>query len=298
MDRRTALVAVVVSAGCYATLAVLTRLAYDAGMQPLPLLAWRFAIAAALIAGVQALRQPAALKVSTRDVGRFALLALAGYGMGSVCFFFALKHADASIVAVLLYAYPTLVALAEMLFAGRRLDRGRSLALAATFSGCLLVLDPFRGSVSWLGMTLGLAAAVGYAAFSFLSARWIGGRSRMTVVSYVFFFSALIAAGAALVSGGSLSPAGWAPQAWLLLGLIVAVPTFAAVVLYLDGVRRMGAAQAAMVSSFEPLFTIALAAVVLGERMGIWQWAGALLVVAGVFVGEAGERRPAEHAPV
>lgn len=298
MKRSTALVAVVVSAACYATLAVLTRLAYDAGMEPLPLLSWRFTMAAALMAGLQLLRAPRKLRVPLADLGRFAVLAAAGYGLGSVCFFFALKHADASVVAVLLYAYPALVALGELVFAGRRLNRFRVLALLVTFAGCVLVLDPFSGTVRPLGVVLGLAAACGYAIFSFLSARWIGGRSRAVVTTYVFATSALIAILATIVTGGTLSPSSWSQPAWPLLGLIVFVPTFAAVVLYLDGIKRLGAAQAAMVSTFEPLFTIALAAVILGERMAPAQWAGALLVVAGVFVGEAGERRPVEHAPV
>jgi hypothetical protein len=38
-------VAVVVSAACFGTLAVLAPLAFDAGAEPLPLLAWRYMIA-------------------------------------------------------------------------------------------------------------------------------------------------------------------------------------------------------------------------------------------------------------
>ena len=51
MNRRGSLIAVVVSAACFGTLAVLTPLAYDAGATPLPLLAWRFLFAALLLAG-------------------------------------------------------------------------------------------------------------------------------------------------------------------------------------------------------------------------------------------------------
>src|SRR5512139_2846235 len=109
MDRRWSLAAVIISAACFGTLAVLTPLAYASAeppVSPLALLTWRFVIAAALLAGVAVARDRRSLAVPRSDVGRFALLALTGYGAASVCFFYALTFADASVVAVLLYAYP------------------------------------------------------------------------------------------------------------------------------------------------------------------------------------------------
>lgn len=291
MRREASIAAVVVSAACYATLAVLARLAYAEGMRPLPMLAWRFASVAVLMALLQAARDPGALAVGWAAARRFALLALVGYGMGSICFFYALLYADASVVAVLLYAYPALVTLAAWVFEGRAPDGPRLAALALTFAGCVLVIGPFGATAtSARGITLGLGAALGYGMFSYLSQRWMGSHPRIVLMTYMFGVSAVLATIATLVSGGTLSAAGWSPRGWMLLAAIVAVPTFAAVVLYLEGIRKLGAAQAAIVSTMEPLFTIALAAALLGERMGAAQWVGASLVVVGVLVGELGER--------
>ena len=58
MSRRWSLAAVVASAACFGTLPVLAQLAYNANATPLPLLAWRFMFAAALLAVVSALREP------------------------------------------------------------------------------------------------------------------------------------------------------------------------------------------------------------------------------------------------
>lgn len=299
MRRSTALLAVAVSAACYATLAVLVRLAYDAGLQPLPLLAWRFALVAVLVGAVQMARSPRALAIGWRSASRFAVLALAGYGLGSISFFFALRYADASVVAVLLYAYPTFVTLIIAVAERRIPGRARVAALLATFAGCALVLDPLGGTgVRPLGVVLGVGAACGYAAFSYLSHKWMGPHPRLVLMTYVFAVSSALAGAAALVTGGTLSPETWPMSGWVLLGVIALVPTFAAVILYLEGIRRLGAAQAAIVSTFEPLFTIALASAVLGERMHPIQWVGAVLVVAGVIAGEAGERPGIEPAPV
>lgn len=302
MQRRFHLAAVVLSAACFGTLAILTPLAYRAGAdEPLPLLAWRFVMAAALLAVVAQLRSPGSLKVPGADLRRFAILAMTGYGAASVCFFYALKFADASVVAVLLYAYPALVTIAGWLWLGQKASWGAGAAVAVTFLGCALVVGLGGGEAhaSWQGIVLGLGAAVGYTLFNLLSARWLPGRSRLTMMAYTFGFAALLPAAGAIATGGlaALSPADWSAQVWVILGAIVLVPTFAAIVLYLEGISGLGPAQAAVVSTTEPLFTIALAAVVLGERLEPTQLVGAALVLGGVVASELAARRVEQPAP-
>ena len=293
MSRRWSLVAVVASAACFGTLPVLARLAYDANATPLPLLAWRFLFAAVLLAVVTTLRRPGSLRVSGRDVLRFAALAVTGYGAASVCYFFALKFADASVVAVLLYAYPAFVTLASWTFLGERATWQRGAAVLVTFLGCALVVGLLGGMAraQWQGIALGLGAAMGYTFFNLLSHRWLPGRSQLVMMTYTFGIASLMAAGIALGAGQSLSPAAWQPSAWWLLAAIVAVPTFAAIMLYLQGIRGLGPAQAAVLSTVEPLFTIALAIVFLPDQtlMPV-QVLGAALVLAGVVWAELSAR--------
>lgn len=300
MDRRASVIAALVSAACFGTLAIFTSLAYDGGAQPLQLLTWRFALAAALLGGYLAVTRPSALRVPFGDLGRYAVISLAGYGAASICFFFALTFTDASVVAILLYTYPAMVVLAERVLFGVPLSSGRGIAVALTFLGCALVSDPFaaEGGVRVLGIVLGLGAAACYSAFSMLSDRWLAGRPRATLMTYLFIYTALLSATAALVTRTSLSPAGWDPVVWPMLLGIVALPTFAAILLYLRALRGLGAGQAAILSTFEPVFTIVLAAVVLSESLSLVQWCGAALVLAGVFIAEKAGRPAAELAIV
>lgn len=302
MRRTSSLLAVVLSAACFGTLAVLTPLAYRAGAdQPLPLLAWRFALAAALLAVVAHLRTPGSLRVARGDLARFATLAITGYGAASVCFFYALKFADASVVAVLLYAYPALVTVCGWLFLGERASWRAGAAVAITFAGCALVVGVGSAEThaQWQGIALGLGAAVGYTLFNLLSARWLPGRSRLTMMAYTFGFAALLPAVGAVALAGptALGVAGWSIRVWVILVAIVLVPTFAAIVLYLEGIAGLGPSQAAVVSTLEPLFTIALAALVLGERLEGPQVLGAILVLGGVVGSEMAARSIQQPAP-
>jgi drug/metabolite transporter (DMT)-like permease len=289
VSRKWSLAAVVASAACFGTLPVLAQLAYDANATPLPLLAWRFMFAAALLAVVSAVvGGPTSLRVPRQDLVRFATLAVTGYGAASVCYFFALKFADAAVVAVLLYAYPAFVTIASWVFLGEKASWQRGAAVLVTFFGCALVVGLLGGAAraQWQGIALGLGAAVGYTLFNLLSHRWLPGRSQLVMMTYTFGIASFMAGGLALAVGQTLSPAAWEPRAWWLIAAIVVVPTFAAVVLYLQGIRGLGPSQAAVVSTLEPLFTIVLAWLVLGQRLAPLQLVGAGLVLAGVVMAE------------
>ncbi len=296
MERRASVAAALISAACFGTLAIFTTLAYEGGALPLQLLTWRFSLAAVLLGGYLALRRPGSLRVPIGDVGRYAVISLAGYGAASICFFFALTFTDASVVAILLYTYPAMVVLAERVLFGVSLSSGRGVAVLLTFAGCALVSDPFSatGGVGLAGILLGLGAAACYSGFSMLSDRWLSGRPRLTLMAYLFMFTALLSGVAALSTGTPLTSTGWSGIVWPMLLGIVALPTFAAILLYLRALRGLGAGQAAILSTFEPVFTIALAAIVLGEKLSVAQWCGAALVLAGVFIAERAGR-PAEE---
>jgi drug/metabolite transporter (DMT)-like permease len=279
---------VVVSSACFATLAVLARLAYAEGGRPLPLLTWRFAVAAAVMATFLALRQRSALVAGVRDIPRYALLSLTGYGAASICFFFALRHLSASVGTLLLYAYPAIVAVIESVLDHQRLPVSRVVAVALTFAGCALAAGLLDSAVvvNVPGVLLALGAASAYALFTLLSSRLIADRSRLVLMTYTFGISAIGIGVVTLLAGESLVPTGWTPQLWLILGLMVLLPTYAAVVLFLSGIRALGPSRASLISTMEPVFTVALAGVVLGERMTATQWAGALLVIAGIALAE------------
>lgn len=301
MSRAWSLIAVLVSAACFGTLAVLTPMAYEAGAQPLQLLAWRFALASVLLAVFSVIRDRGAMKVPLSDIGRFSVLALTGYGAASVCFFFALRFADPSIVAVLLYAYPAFVMISGWLFMSQRATWRQVAAVALTFIGCALVVGLGSGRMyaAWQGVVLGLVAALGYTVFNIFSHRWLPGRSRLTMMSYTFGIAVLLPlVGSSVLYGpASLVPTGWTLTTWMLLAAIILVPTFAAIVLYLEGIRGLGPAQAAIVSTFEPIVTIALSAWLLGERLEGLQFVGAGFVIAGVVTAEIGARHVDEPAP-
>ena len=67
---------------------------------------------------------------------------------------------------------------------------------------------------------------------------------------------------------------------------VAVISTFVAIQTFSAGSRRIGAAQASLISTVEPVWTITLAAILLGERLGPIQLVGGVLVISGVIVAQ------------
>ena len=90
-------------------------------------------------------------------------------------------------------------------------------------------------------------------------------------------------------------PAEVAPEAWLLyLGVVTAA---LALLAFSWGAARLTPTALTVATLVEPLTAVALAALLLGERLSGWQWIGGALLMGsiwGLSVREA--RRGAERA--
>ena len=93
-----------------------------------------------------------------------------------------------------------------------------------------------------------------------------------------------------VVAGRPLDPGVVPVGAWPFLVAIGLVATFTAIQTLYAGARRIGAAQAALISTTEPLFIVALSLVVLHQTLAPIQLAGAALIVVGVVIAQTSPR--------
>jgi len=272
---------VLLSAAGFGSLAVLAQLAYAAGVSVLGLLSGRFLVAAAmlwLIAIVLGRPLP-------RRRGVLVGVSLgAGYSSMALCFAASLRHLEANLADLLLFAYPVLVSIGAVALRRDRWNRRIATALAVAATGIVLALAGGGAGIDPLGVALALAAAAIYAAYVLASSSLLGETDPLVL-------AALIASGAALVfcldagAAGQLSPRG----GLLGVALVVAVALSSSVLgtgAFLAGVRRLGASRASIVSSAEPALTAIFAFAAFGERFGAIQLLGAGLVLASVPILE------------
>jgi drug/metabolite transporter (DMT)-like permease len=292
--RSTGTLLCVGSAAAFGAMAVLGKLAYDEGATVGTLLAVRFVLAAVLFWGLVLAGGEAGelRRLAPRDIAIALALGACGYAAQAGCFFAALERIDASLLSLLLYTFPAMVAVAAIALGRERADARRLGALGLASAGLVLVLASAKpGALDAVGAALALSAAVIYTTYILVS-QGVAGRIRPTLLS------ALVCSGAAvtLTTGstllGDLRPGEVTLAGWGWLAGIAVVSTVAAVSLFFAGLKRVGPTTASVLSTVEPVVTVVLAFLVFGELLGTLQLLGGMLVIAAVLV--LARQRPRE----
>jgi drug/metabolite transporter (DMT)-like permease len=276
-----------VSASAFGSMAIFGKLSYEGGATVGTLLVVRFAIAAllfwTLVLAVRETRREA-LALRRRDLAVGLALGGIGYSLQSGCFFAALQRIDASLLALVLYTFPAMVAVAAVALGRERLNGRKVTALVCALSGLgLVVAGAGTGTLDALGIAFGLAAAIVYTTYILVSQ---GAVARMSppLLSALVCTGAVITLVPATALLGDLHPSGLAPAGWGWIACIAVVCTFAAVSLFFAGLKRVGPTTASILATVEPPVTLLLAFLVFGETLGPVQILGAALVLSAVFV--------------
>ncbi|GGO29212.1 DMT family transporter [Micromonospora parathelypteridis] len=286
------------SAACFGVMAIFGKLAYDAGVSPGALLLVRFTLAAVLL-GIVLLVRPGLRRAASSSplrgaIGRSTMtrarvlsiavgLGAIGYATQASLFFSALQRMDASLLALIFYTYPVMVTVVAVLVGRDRLTPARGAALAAASGGALLVLLGAGGvSFAPTGALLAFAAAITYTVYILVADTVVHRLAPVVLAGLVMTGAAGTLVALALLTGGV--DLDFEVSGWFWLACIAIVSTVAAMLTFFAGLKRTGPSTAAILSTFEPVVTSALAALVLGESLTPVQLAGGALVLSSVAV--------------
>ena len=312
MDRRRALgVGLVLVAGvCFASGSVLATLAYRTGLDWLNVMWWRFLVGA-LLAWAWVLWSPqrrSGLMAMPRRQIVIALGLGAIYAGNAGTYYAGIETVPAALAGVLVYVYPVIVALLSLRFATRLPGRRPYLALLLAIAGVVLTVGGLNGAsgVPVTGLALILASAAIYSVWIVLSARLSGerrdrlgaeapdaagpARDAAVTTAVMMAATAIVFGSLSLASGHAIDPRSVPSAAWPYLVCIGVLASFLAIQTLYAGARRIGAAQAALVSTTEPVFIIALSYAFLGQALGPLQLLGAALILVAVLVAQTSPR--------
>lgn len=272
----------------YGTLVILGNLAYDTGITPLPLLFLRYNIAAAVMwVGLLALR-PSLLKLAPRDRAVAFGLGLV-YATQSYLYFVGFQSVDPAVTGILFNTFPLDIAILAAIFLREKLGKAVAAALALGLAGAFLMTRPADGSVDPFGAALILVSALGYSCYVVAARKTTAHLPSEAVAAHVFLGAAAAFTVAALVRG-EVPVAAAADSIGYAIALAI-VATLLPILLFLKGLKLIGAARAGIIGTLEPLVTVLLAAVLLGSTLGVIQMVGgALIIAASLMVHRAGAR--------
>lgn len=207
-------------------------------------------------------------------------------------FFVAMQTVEASLAAIVASTMPLLVALAGWALFGERVGALGIAGLVAGFAGVALVMGGRMGGEG--ADALGLAyCVIGVVALTVatLAVRGAssGGNMLMIVGLQMLVGAAVLAAVAAVVETPEVA---WSWQFVAAFVYTTLVPGLAATLVWFMLVNRIGAVKAATFHFLNPVFGVAIAAVLLGERLGPVDLAGVAVITAGILAVQLSRQRP------
>ncbi len=257
---------------------ILGTIAIDHGAAIVPMLGWRYLIAAivlALIARQALFALPLRVAMSAFGLG------LVLYTADSFLFYSALERTSAPFATLLHYGHLAVV-VGVAAFTGRERLNAKRVAALVTILGGIALVGGGAVSPDALGVAFAVASAGVYAVYILASDRLLRDVDPIA-------YSAVLTAGAAIafmVMGGvkgDLTTLGGPTGvtvvvAGAFLGSVFALTAF------LAGIRLVGPGTASLLVTVEVPFGLTLAAVVLGDRLTGLQLSGAAVVVGAIVM--------------
>jgi drug/metabolite transporter (DMT)-like permease len=235
------------------------------------------------------------LLLPATDLRRMFVLGILGVAASNYLYYLSIQRTNVATALILQYTAPVWVLIYMV---ARRLQKPtlpRVAAVGLAVTGIALVIGIF-GSGGFRLDEIGVLAALG-AAFSFAFYN-IGGHSilarydRWTVLLFVILGASLF--WIMVNPPWKIVAAHYSGPQWLFLLMFSLISVLAPFSLYFAGLQHLEPTRAIVVSCLEPVFSIVIAAAVLGEVMRPLQTIGIVLVLVAIVVVQLPDRRLGE----
>jgi drug/metabolite transporter (DMT)-like permease len=251
--------------------------------------ALRFWVAFAILAPLLLVVEKRIPRLSARDLGFTALLALFGLVIYNLLFLGALELIPAGRTALVVALNPILTAMTMAIVFGERLQQHRWLGILLALSGVWIVLS--KGDPSLLlqrvgrGEWLMLGGACCWAIYTVVGRYALNGEaaaSPLALTTVTTLWGALM-----LTAGMPFEWDGWQVHdisfaAWASIVYLGAGGTALAFVWYAEGLQQLGAARTAVFNNLVPVFGVLFGTLLLGEPLLISMLIGGAVAIAGV----------------
>lgn len=258
---------------------------------------WRYVIATVVLVAASFAFEHGLPRLSRAQWVGVSLLGLTGVAAYNLCFMFGMQTVPASRGSLIIATVPAATLLGGALFLHEALTLRRVAGVLIALLGVAIELGHGNPLVLFDGHAgIGEAALFGgvlaWAAYTLIGKRLLADMSPLAATTYAALTGTAMLAAVCLSRGDLVLPQATI-KGWLALAYMGVFGTAIAFIWFYEGVRTIGPARSMVFVNLVPIFAIALALVILGERIEASMVVGAAFVIAGVFIINRPEHLPA-----
>ena len=239
------------------------------------------------------------LRLPARDLGQLFLIGVLGVAASNYFYYLAIQRTNVATAIILQYTAPMWVLLYTVARGQQKPTLQRVAAVGLALAGIALVIGVFGGSglrLDPVGVFAALLAAFSFAFYNLGGHNILRRHDRWIVLLYV--------TGSATVFWLLVNPpwklmaAHYSASQGLFLLLFSLLSVLAPFAFYFAGLQHLEPTRAIVVSCLEPVFSIVIAALALGELMRPLQIVGIVFVLAAITVVQLPDRRSSGSMPL
>ena len=276
---------------------VLVKLIYVYDLNTITLMAWRMLISGPVYLGIGLLllarQSKAGRKIETRWYIKALLVGLIGYYLAALFDLLGLQTITAQLERLILFSYPTWVAVLSVLILRKPLAKNTLFALALSYAGIAIIFVSdwqILGDSVVVGSIWVLLSALAFSLYIVLSKPIIDhvGAKEFTVIAMLSSSVITLIHFLSVESPASLiipMPAFW--LIFIMAMLTTVLPTF----MLAAAISRIGPAKTAITGTIGPAMTSIFAVFLLDEYFGWPQAIGLIMVVAAVMMMQSKPRK-------
>ena len=198
-------------------------------------------------------------------------------------YFIAMQTVEASLAAIIASTMPLLVGLSGRLFLGERIGLLGSAGLVAGLVGVIIIMGArLGGGADVHGVILCVIGVLALAVATLSMRGAASGGNFLMVVGLQMLVGSAVLTGAALIFENPLD-VDWSWRLVAAFSYTTLVPGLAATLVWFRLVDRIGATRAAAFHFLNPFLGVAIAALMLGERIGLREVGGVAIIAAGIL---------------
>jgi drug/metabolite transporter, DME family len=225
------------------------------------------------------------LKLPAADFGRLVLLGVLGVAASNYFYYLAIQRTNVATAIILQYTAPVLVLMYMVARGLQKATAQRVSAVALAVVGSVLAIGVVGNGGLQLnpeGVAAGMLAAVSFSFYNVGGHNILARYDRWTVLLY----TTMSAAAFWLVVNPPwrLAAAHYSGTEWGFLLVFAVVSVLAPFSLYFAGLQHLEPTRAIVSSCLEPVFSIVIAAAVLGEGVRPAQVVGIVVVLAAIVL--------------
>jgi drug/metabolite transporter, DME family len=237
------------------------------------------------------------VKLPVRDLVYCCLLGILGVAVSNYSYYFAIQRTNVAIAIIVQYTAPVWVLIYVVARGQQKLTPQKIAAVAMALVGIALVIDilSIRGGpihLDFYGVIAALIASFSFAFYNVAGHGILLRYDRWRVLTWTLFAASAI--WLVLNPPWKIMQAHYAAAEWGFLFVFSMISVLGAFSFYFLGLQYLEPSRAIIASCLEPVFSILLAAVFLGELLRPVQTLGIVFVLAAIVIVQRPDRATRE----